>query len=623
MDLCMTKPKADNKRFAADVWKMHLLILTIGLFLIGIVGYGYYSGDRINTVDASLVRFSMKLKLEASTTNLVIAGLLGEGLATDFDPVWAPMDAAMRDFRSAVDNSKKRRPVLPFQSAAVNVVDIKHLENKLSAFKEKAAERFANKRISLVDEAADQVYRLAFKDLLGHLEALEDRLERVMTRNLILFRYIQTAMIVLCVLLTVLAAILLQRFAAQLSRSYTDLRAANERLENEIAERRRSEEAVRASEARFRQLAENITGVFWLENVGETNEIVYVSPIFTQWSGYNPSELYANSHLFWQFVHPDDRERVTLSYRDFTSGTGKFDSDFRIIRPEGSIRWVRSRGFPIRDTDGRMHRIAGLAQDITEQKRQEERREQLVKELKDFSNAVSHDLRAPLINLKGFFREIEVALDLIRPTLTEALTATDVANKEEVNAAFFKDLPEAVDFIDAAITKMESLINAILKLSRLERRELLLERLDIRAIVSDTLKSLGHQIKTHGIILTVGDLPETTADRFSMEQIFTNLVSNAINYRDPNRSGKIEIDGEARLDENVFFVRDNGRGIREPNIEKVFNIFERFDTDSVIGEGMGLACVRALVRRHGGEVICESEYGVGSTFTFSISKRML
>ena len=265
---------------------MHLLILTIGLVLIGIVGYGFYSGDRINTVDASLVRSAMKIKLEASTTNLVIEGLLGEGLATDFEPVWAPLDAAMRDFRSVVDESKKRRAVLPFRSAAVDAADIEHLERKLSAFKEKAAERFANKRISLLDEEADRVYRQAFKDLVGDLDALEDRLRRVMSGNLTLFRYSQTAMIVLCVLLTVLAAILFQRFAGQRARAYAALQAANERLENEIAERRRSEEAVRASEERFRQL---------------------------------------------------------------------------------------------------------------------------VKELKDFSNAVSHDLRAPLINLKGFSREIEAS----------------------------------------------------------------------------------------------------------------------------------------------------------------------------------------------------------------------
>ena len=487
------------KRVATSVWRMHLLILTIGLVVIGIVGYGFYSGDRINTVDASLVRSSMKIKLEAFTTNLVIEGLLAEGLATDFESVWAPMDAAMRDFQSVADENKKRRALMPFRSAQVDEADIEHLERKLLAFREKAAERFTNRRISLLDDEADRVYRLAFKDLVGHMEALEDRLRRRMSRNLRLFRYSQTAMIVLCVLLTVLASILLQRFTDQRTRAYAALQAANERLENEIAERRRSEDAVRASEERFRQLAE---------------------------------------------------------------------------------------------------------------------------ELKDFSNAISHDLRAPLINLKGFSREIETALDVIRPAITKALEAADVNNKKKVTAAFYEDLPEAVDFIGAAISKMESLLNAILKLSRLERRELLLERLDINAVVRDTLKSLGHQIKTHGILVSVGDLPETTADRVSMEQIFTNLIGNAINYLDPGRAGEIEIGGEARLDETVFFVRDNGRGIRKPDIEKVFSIFERLGIDSVAGQGMGLAFVRALVRRHGGDVICESEYGIGSRFTFSIFKRI-
>ena len=622
MDMCMTESTPENNRFAAGVWKMHLLILTIGLVLIGILGYGFYSGDRINTVDASLVQSSMKIKLEASTTNLVIEGLLGEGLATDFQPIWAPMDAALLAFRSVVDESKKRRPVLPFRSASVDAADIERLESKLSAFKEKAAERFANKRISLLDEDADRVYRLAFKDLVGHLEALEDRLRRVMSGNLTVFRYSQAAMIVLCFLLTVLAAILLQRFADQRARSYAALQAANERLENEITERRRSEEAVRASEERFRQLAENIKEVFWLEDVGEAHKIIYVSPTYKQWSGRKPSELYADRQIFWQIVHPDDREHVIFSYREFTGGTGEFDNGFRIVRPDGSIRWVHSRGFPIRDTNGKMQRVAGLARDITEQKRQEEHREQLVRELKDFSNAVSHDLRAPLINLKGFSREIETALEVIRPVIAEALAATGGNSKKEVAAAFYEDLPEAVDFIDASISKMERLINAILKLSRLERRELLLEPLDINTIVGDTLKSLGHQIKTHGICLSVGDLPETRADRVSIEQIFSNLVSNAINYLDPGRAGVIEIGGEGRLDENVFFVRDNGRGIKKTNIEKVFNIFERLGADSIAGEGMGLAYVRALVRRHGGDVFCESADGGGSKFTFSISKRI-
>ena len=472
---------------------MHLLIVTIGLVLIGIVGYGFYSGDRINTVDAALVRSAMKIKLEASTTNLVIEGLLGEGLGADFEPVWAPLDAALRNFRFVVDAGRQRKAVLPFRAAAVDAAGLGDLARKLSAFKEKAAERFANRRISLLDEEADRVYRQIFKDLIRDLDALEDRLRRVMSANLALFRYSQAAMIALCLLLTGLAAILFQRFAGRLARAYAVSQAANERLENEIVERRRSEE----------------------------------------------------------------------------------------------------------------------------------RREQLVQELKDFSSAVSHDLRAPLINLRGFSREIEAALEVIRPVIDEALAESEEKRKNELTTAFYQDLPEAVDFIKAAGARMERLTGAILKLSRLERRELLLECLDMNAIVRDTLKLLGHQIKARGIRLSVGDLPDTKADRVAMEQIFSNLVGNAVNYLAPGRAGLIEIGGEGRLDEDVFFVRDNGRGIKDSEVEKVFNLFERLGIDSAAGEGMGLAYVRALVRRHGGDVYCESEVGTGSKFTFSISKRIL
>ena len=617
----MTEIKPNVKRFAAGVWKMHLLILTIGLVLIGIVGYGFYSGDRINTVDASLVRSAMKMKLEASTTNLVIEGLLSEGLAADFEPVWAPLDAAVRDFLAVVDESKKRRAVLPFRSASVDDAGLGRLKRKLSAFKEKAAERFANKRISLLDEEADKVYRNAFNDLSKDLDALEDRLHRVMSRNLALFRYSQAVMIVLCILLTVLAAILFQRFAGQRVRAYGFLKAANERLENEITERLRSANALQASEERFRQLAENIMDLFWLEDVGATNRIIYVSPTFELWWGRRPEEVYLDSRIFWQIVHPEDREGVIRSYREFTGGKGDFDAGFRIVRPGGSIRWLRARGFPIRGVDGRVYRVAGLAQDVTHEKRHEERQQQLVKELKDFSNAVSHDLRAPLINLKGFSNEIKTSLEVIRPLVDDTLPTLDEKNKKKLIAAYYQDLPEAVDFIDASVSKMERLTHAILKLSRLGRRELIFEMLDMNEIVRNTLKSLGHQIKTRGILLTVGDLPKTTADKVSMEQIFSNLMSNAVNYLDPGRTGEIEIGGERRLDETVFHVRDNGRGIKPYDIEKIFNMFERLSDDSVTGEGMGLAYVRALVRCYGGEVFCESEYGTGSKFIFNIPNK--
>ena len=111
----------------------------------------------------------------------MIGGLLGEGLDADFEPVWAPLDAALRDFRSVVDAGRRRIAVLPFRAAAVDPAGLAKIDRKLSAFKEKAAERFANRRISLLDDEADRVYRQAFKDLARDLDALEARLRRVMS----------------------------------------------------------------------------------------------------------------------------------------------------------------------------------------------------------------------------------------------------------------------------------------------------------------------------------------------------------------------------------------------------------------------------------------------------------
>jgi len=474
----------------AGLWKMHLVILSIGLVLVGIVGYGFYSGYRINTVDAALLRAVMKIRLEASTTNLVIEGLLGEGLAADFEPVLHPLDVAVEDFRSIVHQSKHQIPLLPFHPDPISSTDMAELDARLSVFKEKAGERYTNKRRSFLDEEADRIYRQAFRDLTGELESLESRLRSTMSRNLVLFGYTQTAMIGLCILLTIAAGIVFHRFAGQRAKAYDSLQAANERLEKEIAERRRSEERL--------------------------------------------------SHL--------------------------------------------------------------------------------VDELKDFSYAVSHDLRAPLINLKGFSREFKSAFDVIRPVIDDATAELDEKRKQTVTSAFYEDLAESIGFIDTSVLKMERLINGILKLSRAGRRELILEKLDMNRIVSDTLKSLAYQVKSRNIRMITGDLPPTVADKVCMEQVFSNLLSNAINYLDPERTGEIEISGESRSDENVFHIRDNGSGIKKDDIPRIFNLFERLNRNPVEGEGMGLAYVRALVRRHGGIVRCESEYGVGSTFTFTVSK---
>ena len=286
---------------------------------------------------------------------------------------------------------------------------------------------------------------------------------------------------------------------------------------------------------------------------------------------------------------------------------------------------------------GRLRDLIGdLEQEITERKRAEsalreahdkleirvkERTaelEQANEEVKQFAYIVSHDLRAPLVNLKGFAAELRSAMEVIGPVMNAALPHLDEKQRQDVTWAWEEDAPEALDFIDSSATRMDHFISALLKLSRLGRRDLHPEPVDMEAVVQATLQSLAHQIEERQGKVTVGPLPEVVADRTSMEQIMGNLLGNSVKYLDPDRPAELEITADRGLNETTFRVRDNGRGIAEDDMDKVFAPFRRIGRQDAPGEGMGLPYVQALVRRHGGRIWCESEPGVGTTFSFTI-----
>ena len=273
---------------------------------------------------------------------------------------------------------------------------------------------------------------------------------------------------------------------------------------------------------------------------------------------------------------------------------------------------------------GKMFILATI-RDITDQKHAEEALvartadlERANEEVKQFAYIVSHDFRSPLVNLKGFAGEIRSSLSVVVSTLETALPHLGEEQRKVVVAALQTDIPEDLQFIETAASNMDSYVNALLKLSRLGRQELHPERLRVNEIVERSLKALAHQMSERGAVACVGPLPEAVADRTAMEQILGNVLTNAVLYLEPGRPGRIEVGGSRGPDETTFFVRDNGRGIAPEDMPKVFAPFRRAGKQDVKGEGMGLAYVRTLVRRHGGEIRCESRPGVGTTFTFTL-----
>ncbi len=239
-------------------------------------------------------------------------------------------------------------------------------------------------------------------------------------------------------------------------------------------------------------------------------------------------------------------------------------------------------------------------------------------EIQRFAYIVSHDLRAPLLNIIGFTSELENATTQLKNFVETNVAQAEIGIPVPVREAYEQDLPEAIRFIQSSTTKMDRLINAILRLSREGRRVLVPEPLDMAALLRNIVDSLRHQAEEAGAELELGEAPPITSDRIAVEQIFSNLAENALKYLKPGRAGHVRIHGRRDGKFVRYAVRDNGRGIAERDRERIFELFRRAGVQDVAGEGIGLAHVRALSRRLGGEIGCESELDVGSEFTLRL-----
>ncbi len=241
-------------------------------------------------------------------------------------------------------------------------------------------------------------------------------------------------------------------------------------------------------------------------------------------------------------------------------------------------------------------------------------------EIQRFAYIVTHDLRAPLVNIMGFLSEFEASLKPIeRYVLANGATLQDTEIKE-ARLAVEEDLPEAIGFIRSSTRKMDQLINAILKISRDGRRKLQAEKVDLKELLATAAASVQHQVSAVDGEIDVDVQPFTViSDRISLDQILGNLFDNAVKYQMKGRplqlSARILPQGRGLVRVDIC---DNGRGIAEDDLERVFELFRRAGDQDQQGEGIGLAHVRSLIRNLGGDITVTSELGKGSTFQLTL-----
>ncbi len=365
-----------------------------------------------------------------------------------------------------------------------------------------------------------------------------------------------------------------------------------------VTERRQAQEQLRQSETLHQTLVEEINDVIY--TLDEQGRITYISPVVERVSEYKPDDLIGKP--FVHFVHPDDRDFLLKSYQRTRSGVQE-PYEFRILDKQGSIRFVRSLSRLITENE-QPAGVRGVLVDITERKKNEQERERLIgeleaknAELERFTYTVSHDLKSPLVTIKGFLGLLE----------KDVLTGNAEQIKQDISQ------------IQGAADKMQRLLEELLELSRIGRLMNPPERASLTDLAREAALLADGQITERGVAVVIApDMPAVYGDRVRLLQIFQNLLGNAVKFMGDQPEPRIEIAAATRDAEVVCSVRDNGMGIAPKYHDKVFGLFEQIYPDGD-GTGIGLTLVKRIVEVHGGAIELASEgEGCGCTFTFSL-----
>ncbi len=382
------------------------------------------------------------------------------------------------------------------------------------------------------------------------------------------------------------------------------------------------EDESRKAELRFRTVMNGINdGLYELNFVSET---FYASREFKAMLGYDEDEIADTIDSVMGLIHPDDLPKVLEVRRQYIMRQSPvYANVFRMKHKDGTWRWVLSRGVGTWDKFGQIRTLIGTHTDITEQKEREEEYKQLHADMEAFTYITSHDMRSPLVNLKGFSHELSMAVEEVRELIEPQKKKLGAETWTRLEALLKADIPESLGFIGKAVDRMDTLTTAILDLSRIGKYVYREERVSSRTIFDKCLGAQSYELTGKGVEVVVGQLPELITDPVALEQIFSNLLDNAVKYLQPGRPGHIEVNCVETSREYVFSIRDNGRGIEADDRQKVFHIFRRArNTGDVRGLGLGMAFVKATLRKLSGAIWFDSTLDVGTTFYFSLPKKL-
>lgn len=373
---------------------------------------------------------------------------------------------------------------------------------------------------------------------------------------------------------------------------------------------------IRLNKSQFLSYQAEILSEFGTWEWNLTTNIISYSDNLYRILGVEPQSFEAGQENFMKFVHPDDIHVVNNIFEKILEDEDLPHSYFKIIKPDGSIRFIRSFGKLFKDKLGNKT-ILGVTGDITNEHHKtellEERNQELeqrIKELNEFNHVASHDLQEPLRKIQTFISRIN--------------------EKEKESLSDFGK--EYLSRIEKASNRMRVLINDLLQYSRTNKPEKNLERIDLNEVLSDSIYGLSEIIENKKATVNYNTLPTVNGIPFQMKQLFSNLLSNSLKYAKENIAPIITINCEEIVAKNEPHLtddsqkkyykidfEDNGIGFDQEHAEKIFLLFNRLHGKTEYeGTGVGLAICKKIVENHKGFIYAKSKFDQGSTFTILI-----
>lgn len=341
----------------------------------------------------------------------------------------------------------------------------------------------------------------------------------------------------------------------------------------------------------------NINAVVISDKEGK---IEWVNSSFEIMSGYSNEELVGKKP--GSFLQGPETNPETIKYlKDHISKGYPFNCEIINYSKKGDKYWVRIQGQALYNKNGEIIKFFAIEENISNQKLLENQREELVinlaktnKELEDYAQIVSHDLKSPLQSIHSLISWI----------------------KEDNDDEFNPQTLEYLSMIEHKVEKMDHLIDGILTYSKIDKGDVLLENVNTHQIIQGIIDII--YIPEKVTITIKNELPVLKADRYRIQQLFQNLIGNAVNYIERD-SGFVEVSSQEFDNYYVFSIKDNGVGIDKKNHSKIFNTFQSY-TSSQKSTGIGLSIVKKIIEAYKGEIWLESELGVGTTFFVKLNK---